>query len=108
MLVGAVATLLSGPDLAKVAATQELRHSGRIVEVSPDRGAIVLEAIVAWNGPGTAAVNRSMPLTPRTSITLVERAEKWEPDRTTMVGWNRVLLDGTGCVRGLCGRDDGR
>jgi hypothetical protein len=71
----------------------EVRHSGRIVEVAPDRSSLVLEEIVAWDGPGTGLVNRSIRLTPSTAIRLVERAPRWTADSTAMPGWAAQRLD---------------
>jgi hypothetical protein len=88
-LAAVLAALLLGPALADpVAASEKVRHSGRIVEVAPDGGAIVLEEIVAWSGPGTGVVTRSIRLTPRTSITLVAQTDEWESDSTSMPGWS--------------------
>jgi hypothetical protein len=77
--------LVSGPALAGTAG-REVRHSGRIVDVSPDHSAIGLEEVTAWTGPGTGVVRRSIRLTPRTSIQLIERTDHW--DNTPMPGWD--------------------
>jgi hypothetical protein len=70
----------------------EVRHSGVVREVAPDGSAIVLEEMVAWNGPGTGIVHRSMRLTPRTSIQLIERTDRWDDDRTSLPGWDSKAL----------------
>jgi hypothetical protein len=96
-LAGVLAALLLGLPLAdRAAASEKVRHSGRILEVAPDGGAIVLEEIVAWSGPGTGVVTRSIRLTPRTSITLVARTDEWGPDGAAMPGWSRRPADATG------------
>ena len=71
----------------------EVRHSGRIVEIAPDRSSLVLEEIVAWNGSGTGLVNRSIRLTPTTAIRLVERAPRRAADHTALPGWDARPLD---------------
>jgi hypothetical protein len=70
-----------------------VRHSGRILIVAPDVTAIVLEELVTWTGSGTGRVARSIRLTPRTSIRLIERAERWEGDRTSMPGWDVEIME---------------
>jgi hypothetical protein len=71
----------------------EVRHSGRIVEVAPDRSSLVLEEIVAWNGPGTGLVNRSIRLTASTAIRLVERAPWRDTTGSAMPGWEARPLE---------------
>lgn len=78
----------------------ETRHSGRIVEVAPDGSAIVLEEMVAWTGPGTGVVTRSIKLTPRTSIRLLERTARWEDDRSAMPGWDAQVIEASSLRRG--------
>jgi hypothetical protein len=73
----------------------EVRHSGRILVIAPDGSAIVLEELVTWIGPGTGRVTRAIRLTPRTSIRLIERAERWEGDRTSMPGWDVEMMEAT-------------
>jgi hypothetical protein len=71
----------------------EVRHSGRILEVAPDHSALVLEEIVAWKGPGTGVVRRSVQLTPRTSIRQVERTDQWDGPNHALPGWDAKVID---------------
>jgi hypothetical protein len=90
----------------------EVRHSGRILVVAPDGSAIVLEELGTWTGPGTGLVTRSIRLTPRTSIRLIERADRWEGDRTSMPGWDVEMMEATSLRPGdfvtVTTDDDGR
>jgi hypothetical protein len=70
----------------------EVRRSGRILVIAPDGSAIVLEELRTWTGPGTGLVAQSIRLTPSTSIHLIERAERWEGDRTSMPGWDAETM----------------
>jgi hypothetical protein len=73
-------------------AAGEVRHSGRILEVARDGSALVLEEIVAWTGPGTGAVRRSIRLTPRTSIRVVERTDQWDGRNNALPGWDAKAI----------------
>jgi hypothetical protein len=103
-LVAILIGVLPAPALAQPASrtgaagqqaprAHEVRHSGRILEVAPAGSAIVLEEIVGWTGPGTGAVTRSIQLTPRTSIRLVERTEEWDGANSALPGWDATVID---------------
>ena len=94
-LVVVLAFVLVGPAVAQRAPEPgEVRHSGRIVEVAANGSAIVLEELVAWSGPGTGVISRSIGLTPRTSIRLLERAvSSDDDDRTALPGWTAEPID---------------
>ena len=81
------------PRAAEPAVTRpdEGRYSGRIREVSLDGSTLVLEEIVAWTGPGTGVVDRSIRITPQTSIRLVQPAP-WRNDQGAMPGWDSRTL----------------
>jgi hypothetical protein len=67
----------------------EVRHSGKIVEISEAGRTIVLEEMLAWEGPDKPGiVNRSITVTPQTSIQLVERTGEWGTARTSLPGWD--------------------
>jgi hypothetical protein len=73
--------------------TGEVRHSGKVVEVSRDGGRFVLEEMLAWQGPEKPGiVRRTIDVTPRTAIQLVERTGEWGHARTSLPGWdsNRI------------------
>jgi hypothetical protein len=70
--------------------------SGRIVEVAPDGSAIVVEELVTWSGPGTGVVIRSIRLTPRTAIRVIQRSGDEDGDRTAMPGWDARVIDAAG------------
>jgi hypothetical protein len=72
----------------QAARANEVRHSGRIVEIADDGSAIVLEEIVAWTGSGTGAITRSIRLTPRTSLRLIERTDTWNGRNDALPGWD--------------------
>ena len=91
-IVGILISALAGPAVAEDGARPgEARHSGRIVQVAGDGSTIVLEEIVAWTGPGTGTVTRSIAITPRTAIRLVERTGQW--DDTPMPGWDARSIE---------------
>jgi hypothetical protein len=72
----------------------EVRHSGRVVEVGQDGRRLVLEEMVAWRGPGQPGIiHRSITLTPRTAIQLVERTGEWGEARTSMPGWSSKNIE---------------
>jgi hypothetical protein len=92
-VVLALALALTGPAVAQERRQPgEVRHSGRILEVAPDGSAILLEEQVSWSGPGTGIVTRSIRLTPRTSIHLVERTDRWNGDRSSLPGWDVEMI----------------
>jgi hypothetical protein len=70
----------------------EVRHSGRIVEIADDGSAIVLEEIVAWTASGTGEVRRSIRLTPRTSFRLFERTDTWNGRGDALPGWDAKAI----------------
>jgi hypothetical protein len=89
----ALSFMLAGPTVAQERPESgEVRRSGRILVIAPDGSAIVLEELRTWTGPGTGLVARSIRLTPSTSIHLIERAERWEGDRTSMPGWDAETM----------------
>ena len=70
----------------------EVRHSGTVVSVDPRGGRLTMHEMVAWNGPGTGIVERSVRLTPDTSMQIVRRDE--DADRSAMTGFqeSRIAL----------------
>jgi hypothetical protein len=92
VLVTVVLAVLAGTAHAQSPVDGEVWRSGRIIEIAPDRSAIVLEELVTWTGPGTGVVTRSIRLTPRTSIRLIERGDVDETD-TAMPGWDATPID---------------
>ena len=71
MLVLAVAFLsLAMPGIAPAA---EARHSGRVMAVDPGAGTVQIQEVVAWTGPETGTVERTIRLTPDTTVQLVRR-----------------------------------
>jgi len=77
-----------------------VRHSGRIVEVAPDGSAIVVEELVTWSGPGTGVITRSIRLTPRTSIDVIQRTDSTDGDRAALPGWDTRVIDAAELRRG--------
>lgn len=72
-----VALALTGLLLAATAhAGSEERHSGRIVAVEPQTGAITLEEMGPWTGPGQGLIKRSVELTAQTDIALLARTDE--------------------------------
>jgi hypothetical protein len=71
-------------------ATDEQRHSGRVTQVTPDGREIKFEEMLSWKGPGTAVVERTIEITPRTAVQLVERTPEWTDDQPT--GWESRML----------------
>lgn len=113
VLTGVLALVTAGSALAQPWSRADgVRHSGRIVEVAPDASAIVFEELVAWSGPGTGVVTRSIQLTPSTSIRVIERSGNGGRDRTAMPGWDATPIDAGDLRRGdfitLTTRDDRR
>jgi hypothetical protein len=113
VLAGVLGLVTTGSVAAQPQArADEVRHSGRIVEVAPDASAIVLEELVAWSGPGTGVVTRSIQLTPSTSMRVIERSGDADRDRTAMPGWDATTIDAGELRRGdfvtVTTRDDRR
>ena len=72
----------------------EARHSGTIVEIADEGRTIVLEEMLAWQGPDKPGiVHRSVRITPQTSIQLVERTGDWGTARTSLPGWDSKPMD---------------
>jgi len=91
--------------------SDQVRHSGRIAEVAPDGSAIVLEELVAWSGPGAGVVPRSIRLTPRTAISVIERSGGMDGSPAAMPGWETAVIDAADLRRGdfvTVTTDDGR
>jgi hypothetical protein len=80
----------AGAYAAGEAKPGELRHSGTIVDVGRDTRQFTMEEMLAWTGPGTGVVERTVILTPRTSIQLVTRFE--DPDRPSLTGFKESPL----------------
>src|SRR5690242_19180127 len=76
--------------LPRAAATDEQRHSGRVTQVAPDGREIKFEETLSWKGPGTGVVERTIDITPRTSLQLVEPTPKWTDEQPT--GWESRAL----------------
>jgi len=96
-IVAVLALLMAGPALAEQGAATsraavEVRHSGSILEVAPDASSIVMEELVAWTGPGTGVVTRSLRITPRTSIRLLKRTDRWDGTAASMPGWDSTMV----------------
>lgn len=68
----------------------EVRHSGTIVDLGRDTQQFTMEEMLAWTGPGTGVVERTVILTPRTSILLVTRFE--DPNRASLTGFKESPL----------------
>jgi hypothetical protein len=52
----------------------ESRHSGQVVAVDPSAGTVRFQEMIAWTGPNTGIVERTVRLTPATEVQLVQRA----------------------------------
>jgi hypothetical protein len=76
--------------LPRAAAMDEQRHSGRVTAVTPDGAEITFEEMLSWKGPGTGVVARTIQVTPRTSIELVERTPQWTDEHPA--GWEGRML----------------
>jgi hypothetical protein len=70
----------------------EARHSGRLVEVRGAGSGVVIEEMLAWTGPGTGVVDRSIQITPNTSIRLLQPTSEWRQDQVSMPGWDARML----------------
>jgi hypothetical protein len=90
MAVAALATVSSAAAAGASKPAQlrdgEVRHSGSVVTVDIDARRLRMEEMVAWMGPGTGIVERSVTVTPDTSIELIWRDD--DPDRTALPGWD--------------------
>jgi hypothetical protein len=64
-------------------ATDEARHSGTIVGLREQPTQIIMEEIVAWTGPDSGRVRRTIDVTPETSIQVVRRTDTWGSSRTS-------------------------
>jgi hypothetical protein len=90
----AISSLLVFTAPASAQRHGEVRHSGTIAEISPDGRTVVLEELLAWQGPeAPGAVRRSVRLGPDTSIRLVERTSRWGEDGTARPGWESEALE---------------
>jgi hypothetical protein len=66
--------VVSGSALATPEASPEEKHSGVIVAVAPDAHTITLNEMGPWTGPDSQPVQRTLELTPSTTIQLDSRA----------------------------------
>ena len=74
--------------------TDQVRHSGKIVELAPGGTRFVLEEMVAWQSsehPGI--IHRSIEVTPRTAIDLIKRTDQWGPAQTSLPGWTSESIN---------------
>jgi hypothetical protein len=100
MVVGVLLAAALAGAAAPPAPAAEVRHSGRVVAVADDGSALVLEEIVTWNGPGTGVVRRSIRLTPRTSVRVVERSGVAGVATTTPTGRDTTSIEAAGLLPG--------
>jgi hypothetical protein len=84
--------------LPRSTAAEEQRHSGRVTQVTPDGAEVKFEEMLSWKGPGTGVVERTIQITPRTSVQLVERTPKWTDEQPT--GWESRMLKASDLRRG--------
>jgi hypothetical protein len=89
-LIGLVLGLAPAAYAADQGRHGEIRHSGTIVEVGPQERMLTMEEMVAWTGPGTGIVKRSVALTADTSINLVKRSD--DPNPKAFPGWESSVL----------------
>src|SRR5262245_6116164 len=64
----------SGATLREFLATAPgaaMRHSGTVVGIAPDRSSITISETVAWRGPGTGVVERTIAVADATQVHLV-------------------------------------
>jgi hypothetical protein len=61
--------------IAPASALAEERHSGRVVAVDPGAGTVRIEEMLAWKGPDSGVVERTLRLAPRTVFQTVRRSE---------------------------------
>jgi hypothetical protein len=76
-----LALLLLAAVAPTVASAAAARHSGRVLAVDPGAGTVRIEEMVAWTGPNTGAVERTIRLTPDTTVQVVRRAATVDPAR---------------------------
>jgi hypothetical protein len=75
-------------------AAEEARHSGTIVGLGSHPPQIVMEEIVAWTGPDSGRVRRTIDLTPDTSIQVVRRTDTWDDSgRTSKPGFEERTIE---------------
>jgi hypothetical protein len=81
LIVGVVVALSLG-SVAPGHAEEDLKHSGQLAQIGPDGRMVTLEEMVTWTGPGTGLTERSIAISPATSVRLVRRTDDANPD-----GW---------------------
>jgi hypothetical protein len=88
------ASAVAGEPAAAPAAAlgKPARHSGTLVRIGLDLSTIFIDEVVAWTGAGTGVVRRSIRLTPRTSIELIERPHPEGPSRAGRAGWHVTAI----------------
>jgi hypothetical protein len=74
-------------------ATDEARHSGTIVGLREQPAQIIMEEIVAWTGPDSGRVRRTIDVTPETSIQVVRRTDTWGSGRTSKPGFEERAIE---------------
>jgi len=94
------ALALTGPAFAEREPSQQQRHSGVIVAIASDAGAITVEEFGPSAGPDATAVRRTIRLRAETRIELVVRSQDpaaasgWQGDFTTVPLASRELHPG--------------
>lgn len=86
-------TLVTLIAVASAAEATEARHSGRIVGLQEDPARIIMEEIVAWTGPDSGRVRRTIQVTPDTSIQVVQRTDAWGSSSTSKPGFEERAVD---------------
>jgi hypothetical protein len=90
-------TLMTLPIVIALASTagaaDDARHSGTIIGLREQPAQIVMEEIVAWTGPDSGRVRRTIDVTPDTSIQVVRRTDTWGSARTTKPGFEEQPID---------------
>jgi hypothetical protein len=81
-LIASVVVALSLWSVTPGRAGEELKHSGRLGQIGPDGQIVTLEEMVTWTGPGTGLTERSIAISPATSVRLIRRTDDANPD-----GW---------------------
>ena len=61
-----------------------------MIQVTPDGRAVTFEEMLSWKGTGSGVVERTIEITPRTAVQLVERTPKWTDEQPT--GWESRTL----------------
>jgi hypothetical protein len=79
LLLMLVPPLVVGPAVVAWAAET---HSGTVIAIDLDRHTLSLQEMGPWKGPGTEPMNRSITLTPDTTVALVARSATAPPS-----GW---------------------